>query len=206
MSGTGWTRRASRCTCPAAQEHAERLLREGRHLESDDRAVRAAEHPVVITSTPRARPRPVPARCRLHRPRRRSGDRRRVHRPHPAGPALVRRPAPGGRGEGGGAGPAREPDAGQHHLPEPVPHVRQARRHDRHRRHGSVRVQQHLRPGSGGDPDPPPDDRATDRRCGVHSTAPASTRCSEIEGAHERGQPVLVGTTSIEVSELLSST
>ncbi|MEK5768630.1 hypothetical protein VXE60_16940, partial [Acinetobacter schindleri] len=27
----------------------------------------------------------------------------------------------------------------------------------------------------------------------------------EIQAAHERGQPVLVGTTSIEVSELLSS-
>ena len=36
----------------------------------------------------------------LPRRRRRGEDRRRVHRPHPRGPALVRRPPPGGRGQG----------------------------------------------------------------------------------------------------------
>jgi preprotein translocase subunit SecA len=40
------------------------------------------------------------------------------------------------------------------HLPEPVPHVQQAVRHDRHGRHRSLRIPEHLRPGSGGDPDP----------------------------------------------------
>ena len=49
------------------------------------------------------------------------------------GPALVRRPAPGGRGEGRRPDRAREPDARDDHLPELLPDVRQARRHDGHR-------------------------------------------------------------------------
>src|SRR3546814_1833375 len=60
------------------------------------------------------------ARRGLHRPRRRGDHRRRVHRSHPHRAPLVRRPAPGGRGQGRRAGAAREPDPGQHHLPEPV--------------------------------------------------------------------------------------
>jgi hypothetical protein len=100
-----------------------------------------------------ARARAVPARCRIHRARRRGHHRRRVHRPHDAGPALVRRPAPGGRGEGRRADPAREPDARLDHLPELLPHVRQARRHDRHGRHRGLRVPADLQPRSGGDPD-----------------------------------------------------
>ena len=49
-----------------------------------------------------ASPPPVPQRGGLRGEGRRGGDRRRVHRPHHAGPALVRRPAPGRRGEGEG--------------------------------------------------------------------------------------------------------
>jgi preprotein translocase subunit SecA len=49
-----------------------------------------------------------------------------------AGPALERRPAPGGRGEGKGQDRAREPDARDRHLPELLPQVQEARRHDRH--------------------------------------------------------------------------
>ena len=41
------------------------------------------------------------ARQGLRRDRRRGDDHRRVHRPHPRGPALVGGPAPGGRGQGG---------------------------------------------------------------------------------------------------------
>ena len=75
-----------------------------------------------------ARPQAVHARRRLHRQGRPGRHHRRVHRPHDGGPALFRRPAPGARGQGEGRDPAREPDAGLDHLPEPVPHVSQARR------------------------------------------------------------------------------
>jgi preprotein translocase subunit SecA len=51
-----------------------------------------------------------------------------------------RRPAPGGRGEGRREDRAREPDARDDHLPELLPHVREARRHDRHGRHRGRRV------------------------------------------------------------------
>ena len=70
----------------------------------------------------------------LHRPARRGEDRRRVHRPHPRGPALVRGPAPGGRGQGGREDQGGEPDPRHDHPPELLPPVRQARRHDRHGR------------------------------------------------------------------------
>ena len=46
--------------------------------------------------------------------------------------------------------PEREPDPRLHHLPELLPHVRQARRHDRHRRHRGLRVPADLRPRDGG--------------------------------------------------------
>ena len=56
------------------------------------------------------------ARRRLRRHRRRGQDHRRVHRPHPRGPALVGGPAPGGRGQGGRARPGGEPDARDDHA------------------------------------------------------------------------------------------
>ena len=52
----------------------------------------------------------VQARRRLRGGRRRGEDRRRVHRPHPRRPALERRSAPGGRGQGGRARQGGEPD------------------------------------------------------------------------------------------------
>ncbi len=81
-----------------------------------------------------ARPHPLPARRRVHDQGRPGRDRRRVHRPPHAGTALERRPAPGGRGQGRREDRAREPDARHHHLPELLPHVRQALGHDRHGR------------------------------------------------------------------------
>ncbi len=48
--------------------------------------------------------------------------------PPDAGAPLERRPAPGGRGQGEGQDRAREPDARDHHLPELLPQVREARR------------------------------------------------------------------------------
>ena len=55
-----------------------------------------------------AGPRAVQARPRLHRQGRRDRHRRRVHRPPDARPALERGPAPGDRGQGGPARPARD--------------------------------------------------------------------------------------------------
>ena len=68
----------------------------------------------------------------LHRPQRRDRHHRRVHRPHDAGPPLFGRPAPGAGSQGARGDPAGEPDARLDHLPELFPHVREARRHDRH--------------------------------------------------------------------------
>ena len=93
------------------------------------------------------------ARQGLRRDRRRGDDHRRVHRPHPRGPALVRGPAPGGRGEGGRRRPRGEPDARDDHAPELLPHVRQARRHDRHGAHRGERVHEDLQAAGGRHPD-----------------------------------------------------
>ena len=92
------------------------------------------------------------ARQGLRRHRRRGQDHRRVHRPHPRGAPLVGGPAPGGGGEGGRPRPGREPDARPGHPPELLPHVRQARGHDRHRPHRGDRVHEDLQ--AAGRPDP----------------------------------------------------
>ena len=99
---------------------------------------------------------PVPGRAQgqgavqagqgLRRPARRGEDRRRVHRPHPRGPALVRGPAPGRRGQGGREDQGGEPDPRHDHPAELLPPLRQARRHDRHGRDRGRRAGQHLRP------------------------------------------------------------
>ena len=100
-----------------------------------------------------ARPQAVQARHRLHRQGRQGHHHRRVHRPHDGRPALVRRPAPGARGQGEGRDPAREPDAGLDHLPELLPHVPQAGRHDRHGADRGGRVRRDLQARGGRDPD-----------------------------------------------------
>ena len=93
------------------------------------------------------------ARQGLHRPRRRGHHHRRIHRPHDAGPALFRRPAPGAGSQGAPAGAAGKPDAGLDHLPELLPDVREARGHDRHGRDRSRRTVRHLQARSRGNPD-----------------------------------------------------
>ena len=161
----------------SGQEHAEALLRQAGILQGDDDALYGAQNLGVVHH--------LNAALRAHAIYQRDVDY--IVRDGEvvivdeftgrtlAGPALVRRPAPGGRGEGRRAGPAREPDAGEHHLPEPVPHVQQAVRHDRHGRHRGLRVPEHLRPGSDRDPDAPAGGcaRTIPMRCS--STAPAST-------------------------------
>ena len=74
-----------------------------------------------------------------------------------AGPPLVGRTAPGGGGEGRRADRGGKPDPGHDHVPEPLPHVREAGRHDRHRRHRSRGVRQDLQPGRRRHPAQPSD-------------------------------------------------
>ncbi len=133
-------------------------------------------------------------------------DHRRIHRAHPRGSPLVRGPAPGGRGEGGGARPGGEPDAGHDHPPELLPPVRQARWNDRHRPHRGDRVHEDLRAAGRPDPDQQGRWSATTRTTRSSRPRRASGRRSarEIAARHAAGQPVLVGTISVEVSELLS--
>ena len=133
-----------------------------------------------------ARAHAVPPRPALRGPERRSDHRRRVHRAADARPALVRRPAPGGRGQGGRGDPGREPDAGLDHLPELLPHVRQARRHDRHGRHRGLRVPGDLRARDGGHPDAPPDDPRGSAGSGVSHRAREARR---DPGRHPRLLP-----------------
>ncbi len=141
-------------------------LREGRRADAGGRAaarrrkpLRPGEHPPdAPPECGAARARPVPEGRRVHRARRGRHHRRRVHRPHHAGTALVGRPAPGGRGQGGRADPRGKPDHRVHHLPELLPPLRQARRHDRHGRHRGVRIPADLRPRGRGRADAPADD------------------------------------------------
>ena len=106
----------------------------------------------------------VQARQGLHHPARRGEDRRRVHRPHPRRPALVRRSAPGGRGQGRREDQGGEPDPRHGHAAELLPPVRQARRHDRHGADRGVRAGQHLQPPGRADPDEQADDPDRPRR------------------------------------------
>ena len=116
-----------------------------------------------------------------------------------------RRPAPGGRGEGRHRDPEREPDARVDHVPELLPHVRQALGHDGNGRHRGARVRQDLRPRR---------DRGAHQPPMVRDDLPDVVYKSErekfdavigdIKERHETGQPVLVGTISIENSERLA--
>ena len=74
---------------------------------------------------------------------------------HDAGPALVGRPARGGRGQGRHQDRAGEPDARHHHAAELLPDVRQARGHDGHGGDRVRGVRQDLRARRHGGPDQP---------------------------------------------------
>ncbi len=118
------------------------------------------------------------------------------------GPTVVRRAAPGGRGQGERADPGRDPNDGDHHLPEPLPPLQEARGDDRHGRHrgGGVPLDLQARPSSSSRPTSPI--IRIDHEDLVYKTErekfSAVTR--ELLEYHERGQPVLVGTTSVEKS------
>ena len=86
--------------------------REGRALPGHRPPLPRRERPPRQPPDPGAEGRvALQARRGLRRHRRRGEDHRRVHRPHPRGPALVGGPAPGRRGQGGRARPGGEPDA-----------------------------------------------------------------------------------------------
>ena len=127
-----------------------------RGVEKAGEVPRHREHVPRRARQPRQPPDPVAqggvalqARRGLRGDRRRGEDHRRVHRPHPRGPALVRGPPPGDRGEGGRRDPGGEPDRRDDHLPELLPQVRQARGHDRHGPHRGHRVHEDLRAAGG---------------------------------------------------------
>ena len=181
---TSSTRSSAPCTLTEkGNEHLEQVLGAAgllkgeqplRCRERDHRASRAAGA---------ARPQAVPARQGLHRQGRPGHHHRRVHRPHDAGPALFGRPAPGAGGQGArGRSSPRTSDARLHHLPELLPPLRQARRHDRHGLHRSRRVHGHLQARRDRDPD--------QRAGGTHGRGRPglSHRPREIRRHHRRHQ------------------
>ena len=131
--------------------------REGRARAADGEPVRPAQRAGGQPSRAVAEGAvALPPRRRLRHPGRRGEDRRRVHRPDHGGPPLERGPAPGGRGEGGRPHPGGAPDARDHHAPELLPPVREARRHDRHGEDGGEGVRRDLQPQRRRDPDQRP--------------------------------------------------
>ena len=200
------------------REAAHRDLHRGRHREAGEPAARRRPPQGRVALRRRERRHRPPRQQRaegapavpegqgLHRPQRRDRHHRRVHRPHDARPPLFGRPAPGARGQGARGDPAGEPDARLGHLPELLPHVQEARRHDRHGADGSRGIRQHLRSRSHRGADQPAGQAASTRT--TRSTGPSrrNTRRSSARSseAREKGQPILVGTTSIEKSEQLA--
>ena len=200
------TTRSTRSSSTAAP--TEEGVDQGRAGARGREPVRARERPAREPPDPGDQGQgALQARRRVRRRRRRGQDRRRVHRPHHGGPALVGGPAPGRRGQGEREDPGGERDRRHGHDPELLPDVQEALRHDRHGAHRGERVPRHLQARGRADPDPPADGarstrttRSTGRR--TRSSPRWSTTSSS---ATATGQPVLVGTISVEVSEHLST-
>ena len=133
--------------------------RQGGGAAPDREPLRRDQHPA---GPPPAERHPgqgaLQARRRVHRPRRRGPDRRRVHRAGAGGTALLRGAAPGHRGQGRGPDQGGEPDLRHHHPAELLPDVRQDRRDDGHGQDRGGRVQPHLQAGRGRGPDQQADD------------------------------------------------
>ncbi len=147
----------------------------------------------------------VQARQGLRQPQRRDPHRRRAHRPHARGAPLQRGHAPGDRGEGGRRDPEREPDARHDHPAELLPHVRQALGHDRHGQTEAAELYSIYKLGVV----PIPTNRPMIRKDQpdlVYRTEEAKFAAvvDDIVERHAEGQPVLVGTVSVEKSEYLS--
>ncbi len=177
----------------------EKALGDREPLRARQRAARQPPDPVA------ARRGALQARRRLRRAERRGQDRRRVHRPHHGGAPLVGGPAPGGGGQGGREDRGREHHGRDRHDPELLPHVRAPGGHDRHRRHRGERVRRDLQARGRVDPDQRADGAATTRTTSSSRRRARSSSAvvDDIAERHKAGQPVLVGTISIEISEML---
>ena len=99
----------------------------------------------------------------------------------------------------------REQDAGHRHLPELLPHVQKAVRHDRYSLHRGRRVQRDLRLNIVSIPTNKPRARK-DLPDSVYKTVNGKYNAviEQVAECHAKGQPVLVGTVSVEKSEALS--
>ena len=180
-------------------EHAEQILSGAGHARAGLEPLRRAQHRADASPVRgAARARAVPPRPALRRAERRGDDRRRVHRPADVRAPLVRRPAPGGRGEGGRADPAREPDARVDHVPELLPDVRQARRHDRHGGHRGVRVPADLPPRDRRHPDAPADGAQGRERPGVPDAAGEGRRDHRRHQGLPRARPAGAGRHDVD--------
>jgi preprotein translocase subunit SecA len=153
-----------------------------------------------------SRSRALQARPALHGVSgRQDPDHRRVHRACAARSALERRAAPGRGSQGERADPGREPHHGHHHLPEPVPPLQEAGRHDRH---GETEAQEFsstykldvvvIPTNQAMVRERSPRYRLQDRAREVHGGDPGDLEQNEL------GRPVLVGTTSVEKSGAIS--
>ena len=109
------------------------------------------------------------------------------------GPALVGGPAPGGRGQGGGARPGGEPDARHRHAAELLPHVRQARRDDGHRPHRGDRVHEDLQARRGADPDQHADGPRGPQRSGLQDQGRQVARRRRGDRRAPRQRPARAG-------------
>ena len=108
---------------PRARDH------QGRGLPRHREPLRVGQHPAdLVPEQLHQGQGAVPQRQGVRRPRRRGADRRRAHRPHPVGPPLQRRAAPGDRGQGGGDRPRGVPDPRHDHAAELLPPLREALR------------------------------------------------------------------------------
>ncbi len=176
-------------------EEDKRIVRpdRGRHREGRSRARR--RQPVRQRA---GQPRPpvhrgvegqgdVQAGQGLHRSGRRSEDRRRVHRTCARRSSLVRGHPPGRGSQGRREDQRGEPDPRHDHAAELLPPLREARRHDRYRRHRGRGTDEHLRARRGADPDqqaaraprrgrPDLQDRAGQVRCRSSTTSKSATR------------------------------
>ena len=168
------TTRSSRAGTPTRTTSTTRSTRRSRRARLRSRpSERALRHREPLRPAPLAARQPpepgaeggvaLQARRRLRHPGRRGEDRRRVHGPDHGRTALVRRPAPGDRGEGGREDPGGERHARDDHAPELLPPLREARRHDRYREDRGEGVRRDLQPARRRDPDQRGRDRARTR-------------------------------------------
>ena len=132
---------------------------------------------------------PLQARRRVRGRRGRGDDHRRVHRPHPRGPALVGGTPPGGRGQGGSADPRGEPDARHDHSPELFPALRQALRHDGYGADRGPGVHEDLQDADGRDPDQRGDGQGRPKRPDLQDQGRQVERRDQRDRGAPRGRP-----------------